>query len=201
MMIMAAISIGGLMTERLKTIESSSTAQEASKKMRDNNISSLVVVDNKNNNKPIGIVTERDLVRKVCVNDANSSKMLIKNIMSSPLVTIDSRSSVEVAADIMTQNKVRHLLVVEENPDTTNSKDDNYNITRPLGIITPSDFVGYLKENLNIDDVNAKILESLKEQGEREGEQAVEELEQQGELKEHSQIGGEKYEGEKPRQG
>jgi CBS domain-containing protein len=188
MMIMAAISIGGLMTERLKTIESSSTAQEASKKMR-------------NNNKPIGIVTERDLVRKVCVNDANSSKMLIKNIMSSPLVTIDSRSSVEVAADIMTQNKVRHLLVVEENPDTTNSKDDNCNITRPLGIITPSDFVGYLKENLNIDDVNAKILESLKEQGEREGEQAVEELEQQGELKEHSQIGGEKYESEKPRQG
>jgi CBS domain-containing protein len=198
---MAAISIGGLMTEKLKTIESSSTAQEASKKMRDNNISSLVVVDNKKNNKPIGIVTERDLVRKVCVNDANSSKMLIKNIMSSPLVTIDSRSSVEVAADIMSQNKVRHLLVVEENTDTTNSDNDDYDITRPLGIITPSDFVGYLKENLNIDEVNAKILESLKEQGGREGEQAVEELEQQGELKEHSQIGGEKYESEKPRQG
>jgi CBS domain-containing protein len=196
-----AISIGGLMTEKLKTIESSSTAQEASKKMRDNNISSLVVVDNKKNNKPIGIVTERDLVRKVCVNDANSSKMLIKNIMSSPLVTIDSRSSVEVAADIMSQNKVRHLLVVEDNTDTTNSDNDDYDITRPLGIITPSDFVGYLKENLNIDEVNAKILESLKEQGGREGEQAVEELEQQGELKEHSQIGGEKYESEKPRQG
>jgi CBS domain-containing protein len=198
---MAAISIGGLMTEKLKTIESSSTAQEASKKMRDNNISSLVVVDNKKNNKPIGIVTERDLVRKVCVNDANSSKMLIKNIMSSPLVTIDSRSSVEVAADIMSQNKVRHLLVVEDNTDTTNSDNDDYDITRPLGIITPSDFVGYLKENLNIDEVNAKILESLKEQRGREGEQAVEELEQQGELKEHSQIGGEKYESEKPRQG
>ena len=198
---MAAVSIDDLMTEKLKTIESSNTAQEASKKMRDHNISSLVVVDNKNNNKPIGIVTERDLVRKVCVNDASSSKMLIKNIMSSPLVTIDSRSSVEVAADIMTQNKVRHLLVVEEDASITNSDDDDYNITRPLGIITPSDFVGYLKENLNIDDVNAKILESLKEQAAGEGEQAVEELEQQGELQERSQIGGEKYESEKPRQG
>jgi CBS domain-containing protein len=197
----AAVSIDDLMTEKLKTIESSNTAQEASKKMRDHNISSLVVVDNKNNNKPIGIVTERDLVRKVCVNDASSSKMLIKNIMSSPLVTIDSRSSVEVAADIMTQNKVRHLLVVEENANITNSDDDDYNITIPLGIITPSDFVGYLKENLNIDDVNAKILESLKEQAGGEGEQAVEELEQQGELQERSQIGGEKYESEKPRQG
>jgi CBS domain-containing protein len=196
--IMATMSIGDLMTEKLKTIDSSSTAQEASKKMRDKNISSLLVVDNKNSNQPIGIVTERDLVRKVCVNDANSSKIPIKEIMSSPLVTIDSRSSVEVAADIMAQNKVRHLLVVEEN--TTNS-DDDYKISRPLGIITPSDFVGYLKENLNIDDVNAKILESLKEQGGREGEQAVEELEQQGELQENSQTGGEEYETEKPRQG
>ena len=118
--------------------------------MRDNKIGSLVVLDNKNSNKPIGIVTERDLVRKVCVNDANSSKILVKDIMSSPLITIDSRSSVEVAADIMAQSKVRHLLVVEEN-----NSDDDYKMSRPLGIITPSDFIGYLKENLNIDDVNA----------------------------------------------
>ena len=197
---MASMSIGDLMTQKLKTIDSSSTAQEASKKMRDKNISSLLVVDNKNSNKPIGIVTERDLVRKVCVNDANSSKISIKEIMSSPLVTIDSRSSVEVAADIMAQNKVRHLLVVEENTNDSDD-DDDYRISRPLGIITPSDFVGYLKENLNIDEVNAKILESLKEQGGREGQQAVEELEQQGELQENSQIGGEEYESEKPRQG
>ena len=83
--------------------------------MKDNKIGSLVVVDNKNNdNKPIGIVTERDLVRKVCANDINSRKISIKEIMSSPLVTIGSRSSVEVAADTMAQNKTRHLLVVEE---------------------------------------------------------------------------------------
>jgi signal-transduction protein with cAMP-binding, CBS, and nucleotidyltransferase domain len=163
--------------------------------MRDNKIGSLVVLDNKNSNKPIGIVTERDLVRKVCVNDANSSKILVKDIMSSPLITIDSRSSVEVAADIMAQSKVRHLLVVEEN-----NSDDDYKMSRPLGIITTSDFIGYLKENLNIDDVNAKILESLKEQGGREGEQVVEELEQQGELPKDSERGGAEYEDETPRQ-
>jgi CBS domain-containing protein len=197
---MSTISIGELMTERLETIDSSSTAQEASKKMRDDKIGSLVVVDNKNNgNKPIGIVTERDLVRKVCVNDANSSKVLVKEIMSSPLVTIDSRSSVEVAADIMAQNKVRHLLVVEENFDN-NSDNGSYKMGRTLGIITPSDFVGYLKENLNIDDINAKILEALKEQREVEGEQVVEELEQQGELPKDSVGGGAEYEDETPRQ-
>jgi len=175
------------MTVRLETIVSSSSAQEASKKMMENNVSSLVVMDSNNKNKPIGIVTERDLVRKVCLNDASSSNMLIKNIMSSfPLVTVDARTSVGAAADVMIQNKVRHLLVVEKNND----------ISRPLGIITPTDFVGYLKENLNIDDdVNAKILESLK------GEEVVEELEQQGKLQKNSQKGGEEYEDEEPRQG
>ena len=142
------------MTKKLETIAISDSAQEAAKKMRDKNISSLLVIDNTNNNsKPIGIVTERDLVRKVCVNDASSKHTMVQDITSSPLITIDAISSVEVAADVMTQNKVRHLLVVEDN-----------DVNKPLGIITPGDFTDYLKENLNIDDVNAKIIESIKEE-------------------------------------
>jgi CBS domain-containing protein len=187
------IFVGELMTQKLETIGTLSSAQEASKKMRDNNVSSLVVIDD-SNNKPIGIVTERDLVRKVCVNDtssnssSSSSKMLIKNIMSSPLVTIDATLSVEAAADAMIQNKVRHLLVIENN-----------DINRPLGIVTPTDFVAYLKENLNVNEANARILESLK--GQQEEENVVEELEQEGKLKKNSQKGGQEYEDEEPRQG
>ena len=145
-------SIGKVMTEKLETIDISSSAQEASKKMRDKNVSSLVVTDN--NDKPTGIVTERDLVRKVCVNDASSKSMIIQHIMSSPIVTIDSSSPVEAAADVMIQNRVRHLLVVKDN-----------DINQPQGIITPTDFATYLKENLNMDEVNSKILESLMEEG------------------------------------
>jgi CBS domain-containing protein len=145
-------SIGEVMTKKLETIEMSNSAQEAAKKMRDKNVSSLLVVDNSNDGKPTGIVTERDLVRKVCINDASSKHTMIQGITSSPLITIDAVSSVEVAADIMIQNKVRHLLVVEDN-----------DVNKPLGILTPGDFTDYLKENLNIDDVNTKIIESIKE--------------------------------------
>jgi CBS domain-containing protein len=141
------MTVGQLMTERLETISPSDTAQEAAKKMRDKKVSSLVVTDVED--KPIGIVTERDLVRQVCTKVINSNEVIVHHIMSSPLATIDANSSVEVAADIMIQNKVRHLLVVNEN--------------KVLGIITPSDFTGYLKEKLNLDDVNARILQSLKE--------------------------------------
>lgn len=145
-------TVGQLMTERLETISPSDTAQEAATKMRDKKVSSLVVTDVED--KPIGIVTERDLVRQVCTKAINSNDVIVHRIMSSPLATIDANSSVEVAADIMIQNKVRHLLVVDEN--------------KVLGIITPSDFTGYLKEKLNLDDVNARILQSLKEDEEGE---------------------------------
>ena len=143
-------TIGELMTNKLQTIEGSSSVLDAAKKMRDKNISSLVVVNS--SNKPIGIITERDLVRKVCANDSSSKNTNVKDILSDVLVTTDALSEVGVAADIMIQNNVRHLLVVEG--------DD---VTKPLGIITPTDFAGYLKENLNMDNVNARILESLKE--------------------------------------
>ena len=52
----------------------------------------------------------------------------------------------------MLQNDVRHLLVIQDN-DTS----------KPVGIISPNDFVGYLKDNLDIDEVNARIIESLKD--------------------------------------
>lgn len=144
-------TIGELMTNKLETIEASSSVQEAAKKMRDKSISSLVVVDS--SNKSIGIITERDLVRKVCASDSSSKNTRVQDFLSDALVTADAISEVEVAADIMIQNKVRHLLVVEGG-----------DISKPLGIITPTDFVGYLRENLNMDHVNAKILESLKEE-------------------------------------
>lgn len=136
------------MTEKLETIEASLSAQEAAMKMRDRNVSSLVVIDA--NSKTVGIITERDLVRKVCVHDASSRDSSVRDIMSDALVTTDAISEVGVAADIMIQNQVRHLLVV---------KDEDIN--KPLGIITPSDLARYLKENLDIDDVNATIIKSL----------------------------------------
>jgi CBS domain-containing protein len=144
----AATTVDQLMTKKLETINPSNTAQEAAKKMRDKKVSSLVVIDSED--KPIGIVTERDLVRQVCTKDVSSNAIMVHHIMSSPIATIDANSSIEVAADIMIQDKVRHLFVRDEN--------------KVLGIITSSNFIGYLKEKLDLDDVNARILQSLKEE-------------------------------------
>lgn len=128
----APTSVHEVMSRRLEKILANMSAQEAAKKMGSVNTGSLLVTDF--DEKPIGIVTERDLVRRVVANDSNSKTILIKDIMSSPIVTIDADSSIEVAADLMLQNKVSHLLVV-----------DSEDVDKPLGIITSTDFTTYLK--------------------------------------------------------
>jgi len=145
-------TISNLMRKRLITIEELASVQEAAKKMMDENISSLVVVDEKS--RPTGLITERDFVRKVCIQDAYTSKMTTKEIMSSPLITIKSKSSLSEAIDAMLQNNVRHLLVVDDNKTPDNKKD------KPIGIITPLDFTrsqGYAGSDNN--DTIEKLLE------------------------------------------
>jgi CBS domain-containing protein len=134
----------------LITIEESASVQEAANRMKDKNISSLVVVDEIS--RPLGLITERDLVRKVCIHDVFISKLIIKEIMSSPLITIDSNSSASEAVDMMLRNNVRHLLVV----DSKSSE----GLDKPIGIVTPLDFTkseGYAGSDDN--DTVEKLLE------------------------------------------
>jgi CBS domain-containing protein len=146
--ILMTLTISDIMRKKLETIEEMASVQESAKKMKDKNVSSLVVVDT--NGKPQGLVTERDLARKVCINDVRTSTVTNKEIMSSPLITINAASSPSIAADTMLQNNVRHLLVV----------DDKDNANKPVSIITPRDFTRYQEYAANEDkDAIEKILE------------------------------------------
>jgi CBS domain-containing protein len=143
-----ATTIRNIMKIGIETIEDTASAQQGAKKMKDKNVSSLVVVDEKD--KPQGIVSERDLVTKVCITDVLTNTIKNKEIMSSPLITISSKSSPSEAADLMLQHKVRHLLVV----DNTND------VNSPVGIVTPLDFTRYQGDIDNTDkDAIEKILE------------------------------------------
>jgi len=142
------VTVSDIMNKKLETIEETASAQQTAEKMKEKNTSSLVVVDVKG--KPLGLVTERDLARKVCVNRVPPNEVTNEDIMSSPIITISSDSSPSVAADMMLQHNVRHLLVV-----------DKSSMNRPIGIITPLDFTRY-QEYPNINhkkDTIEKILE------------------------------------------
>lgn len=126
------ITVSDVMREGVETVGEAASVQEAAMKMRDKNVSSLLVVDK--DGKPTGLVTERDLVRKVCVNDIRTREVTNKEIMSFPLIKIDSKSSPSVAADTMLRCNVRHLIVVDEK---------SADVNKPIGMITPRDFTKY----------------------------------------------------------
>ena len=143
-------TVRDLMRKKIETIKESASVQEAANKMKEKNVSSLVVVDE--NDRPLGLITERDLVRKVCINDIYTSKIINKDIMSSPLITVKSKSLSSEAVDIMLQNNVRHLLVIDD--------ESSEDVNKPIGMITPLDFTrsqGYAGSDDN--DTIEKLLE------------------------------------------
>ncbi len=142
-----ATTVSVIMRKRLETIEATSSVQQAAKKMKDKNVSSLVVVDE--NDRPQGLVSERDLVTKVCTTDIPVNTMKNKEIMSSPVITVSSKSSPSKAADMMLRHNVRHLLVV-----------DNGDNNKPIGMITPLDFTRHQEHVANEDrEAIEKMLE------------------------------------------
>lgn len=124
--------VGEIMSERLETINLLNTAQEAAIKMSDKNVSSLVVLDD--NGRAVGIISERDLTRRVCTKDIPSSSVTIENVISSPVKTVPSETPIDELADVMVRNKVRHMVVVDKNQE-------------PVGIISATDIVAYVREN------------------------------------------------------
>jgi signal-transduction protein with cAMP-binding, CBS, and nucleotidyltransferase domain len=135
------------MSTKLETIGRYESAKEAAKKMLDKNVSSLVVVDEQG--QSIGIVTERDITRGVCIHDVPSKEYKIHHLLTSPLSTIEPNLSVEMAANLMLQNKVRHLVVKEGD--------------KTVGIVTATNFIDYLNEQLGPVNPNVKVLRTLKD--------------------------------------
>lgn len=149
-------AISEVMTTNMEFIDVTENAQKAAKKMKEKRISSLLVVDNtkKKNEKeeqeqPVGIVTERDLVNRVCAEGISGREVSVREIMSSPIATVEGQATIETAADLMLSNKVRHLLVIDEQTG------------KPMGIIAPSDLNRYLRANMDMDEVNARILKAI----------------------------------------
>jgi CBS domain-containing protein len=148
-------TISEIMTTNMEFIDMTENAQKAAKKMKEKRISSLLVVDNTKKNKkeeeeePVGIVTERDLVNRVCAEGISGREVSVREIMSSPIATVEGQATIETAADLMLSNKVRHLLVIDEQTG------------KPMGIIAPSDLNRYLRANMDTDEVNARILKAI----------------------------------------
>jgi len=83
---------------------------EAIGTMSQANIGALVIEDNE---RPVGIFTERDYLRKIALEGRSSRETPVEEVMSSPLITVELTETTRRAMETMTECRCRHLVVLE----------------------------------------------------------------------------------------
>ena len=123
MKIMNSTFIHEIMNKDVLTLDKSTSLQEGAEHMKKLSIGCVIVTDSSN---PIGIITERDFVTKIAA-EGRPLFTEIREVMSSPLITIDSEETVWEASELM-KEKLIHKLPVKKNEEI-------------IGIVTTSDIV------------------------------------------------------------
>lgn len=107
---MMALKIKEIMTTDVKTLSSDASISEAANIMKTLDIGAVPVVQD---NMPIGIVTDRDIIIRGVATGKNS-KDAVSSIMTTEVITITPDVDVHEAADIMAANQIRRLPIVQD---------------------------------------------------------------------------------------
>lgn len=89
--------------------------EEVAQMMVDCDCGSIPVVESEDSLRPVGTVTDRDIVIRTIAQGMNPLEMTAADIMSSPVITVTPDTSIEEASRLMGDNQVRRVIVVDEN--------------------------------------------------------------------------------------
>ena len=103
------MNVGDVMNKSLISVEKDDTIRLAIKKMVHGEFGAVVVTEN---GKPIGILTERDILKSIA-DEMMEPENKVEIIMSTPLIAVNSSASVGEAAEVMLTNNIRRLIVKE----------------------------------------------------------------------------------------
>lgn len=97
--------------DRVVTIGTSATVYQAIERMVENNVGSIIVLDDE---AIAGIFTERDYLRRIVLRGRTSRDTLINEVMTKDIVFVDPSFNAHDCLAIMTRQKIRHLPVLDE---------------------------------------------------------------------------------------
>lgn len=131
-----------IMTTNVKTIRPEDTVKQLAEKMKENSIGSLVVVSG--SGEVVGIATERDIIEDIVLTGRNPDEIKVQDIMTKDLITINPSNTLEEAADVMVNHKIKKLPVIDGG--------------RLVGIVTATDLIAY--ENKLVEKISHLIMAS-----------------------------------------
>jgi CBS domain-containing protein len=137
-----SVPVSSLMTNNVKLATENQTIRVVCRMMYENKIGSIVILKdttygNAEDKRPIGIVTERDIVRLIGHSDPLLIDAPVREVMSSPLITINPNSSIRDAMESMQQKDIRKLPVVD-------------NKGKMVGIVTDKDIFRTIVKNQSL---------------------------------------------------
>jgi len=130
-----------VMSSPVITIDENETADKAARLMDKNNVGCIVVIGKQG--KPLGAITERDLVIRVLARNNQPSKLIAKEVMTSPLITVDPDETLSEAARRMSRLNIRRLGVMYKG--------------NLVGLISSKDILAITPELLEIIQEKARI--------------------------------------------
>lgn len=119
------VFVRDVMTKDVIVANPETTVLDAAKKMSSRHIGGLIVI---RSGRPVGLLTERDILWKVTAKEKNPKKVLVREVMTTPVVTVAPLSTLRAAARIMIGHNVRRLVVTQ--------------LDHVEGIVTARDVVG-----------------------------------------------------------
>lgn len=136
------VLVKDIMIKPVVTIDLNKTAKDAGILLKKIRRGCLIVTKNR---KPVGILTDSDLIRKIVSQNIQSDKIKIKNIMSGPLVTVRPEDEILTAVGKMKKNNIHRLPVVKEG--------------KVVGIISLTDIAHISPEMLDLLEYRLKMKE------------------------------------------
>jgi CBS domain-containing protein len=127
------IPVKEIMTREPITVDITTKISEAAKKMVDLDVGSVIVMEG---NTPVGILTERDMVRKIISKNASPDSLSMRNVITTPLITLDADEDIQKAIDLMLKMHIRRIPIVQDK--------------KLVGLVTETDLVSVSVEMGNI---------------------------------------------------
>jgi len=113
--------------QKLLTVGENATVAQAAMKMSDNQVGCLLVLDP--NDKLVGVLTERDMIAKVLTASLSPESILVKDIMTTQVISCDSQTPLVKVEKLMAEYKIRHVPVLQNGV--------------PIGMVSSRDVIAY----------------------------------------------------------
>lgn len=144
------MKVGEIMTSNPACCTPDTNLREVARLMVENDCGEIPIVDDQNSKKPLGVITDRDIVVRMLAQGHNPLERTARDAMTSPATTVTPETDLDECANVMERKQIRRVPVVDE-------------AGRVTGMVAQADIVRTAR-----DQMAAELVREVSEQGQKQ---------------------------------